>query len=67
MLLALGILGGSWVGLAKAVIIIAAIVAIVLIVLRVLGLGIPDWFWQILLIILLVIVAIFAVDIIAGL
>lgn len=58
---------GSIAALAVTVIVIAAIVAIVLVALRAMGLTVPPWFWHVVGIVLVAIVAAAAVWFIAGL
>ncbi len=59
--------GWSLIDILKGVIIIAAVVGIVLIALRVFGVALPVWLWQIIGIVAVCIVALVAIDIIVAL
>lgn len=61
------ILPGGIAGLAVWVILLIAIVAIVIVATRAMGVPIPSWVWNILGIVLIAVVAIVAVKFIAGL
>jgi hypothetical protein len=58
---------GGIVGMAKTIIIIVAVCAVVWIVVKASGLPIPPWVWSILFVILLAVVAIVAIEILASL
>ena len=55
------------VGIAKAIVLIVAVIAIVIIVMRVCGITLPPWLLQILVIVAVVVVALLAIDLIASL
>jgi hypothetical protein len=57
----------SWVAIAKAVIVLAAIIAIVLVAVRAMGLRIPEWAIHCLWIVAIVFVALVCLHIIASL
>jgi len=60
------ILGMSFVQLAIAVVIIAAVVALVLVAMRHMGVSPPSWAMQVLWIVVIAVVVIFAIKFIAG-
>ena len=66
LILAWGI-GGDPVGIAKWVIIVGGLIAIVLIALKGMGVPLPPWVWQVLGVLLIVVVCILAVNFIGAL
>lgn len=60
-------MGGDPVGIAKWVIIVGGLIAIVLIALRGMGVPMPQWVWQVLGVLLIVVVCILAVNFLGSL
>jgi hypothetical protein len=60
--------GGSWDvwSMAKAAIIICALVAIVIVIVKVMGYTIPQWFWTIVLIVVAAFVGLVAINFLAS-
>ena len=67
LLLAASIIPAGMGGLAKTIIVIAAFIAIVVIACKGMGIPIPNWVWQILGVILVAVVAIWALEFVAAL
>ncbi len=59
--------GWTPIDILKGIIVIAAVVGVVLIVLRVIGVTLPVWLWQIIGIVAVCVVAFIAIDIIVAL